>query len=89
MKKILIQLWEIYNIDGSVESDGCSLHIDLSNRNNYLNDNFSKIERNVGSPSEVEITDKLYSILELKKNIRLSEVEMNNLLSLNDITIVC
>jgi len=83
MNSVLIQLWE--NFDNDLhQSDGCSLHIDMNERNNFLN--MKEIEEHpVGLPSEVYIPDSIYDILEKEKSIRLSEIEMNNLIGLKDI----
>ncbi len=83
MNSVLIQLWE--NFDNDLhQSDGCSLHIDMNERNDFLN--MKQIEEHpVGLPSEVSIPDSIYDILEKEKSIRLSEIEMNNLIGLKDI----
>lgn len=83
---ILIQLWETIDQDNQIESDGCSLHIDLDSRNFYINNEIRENnERFVGLPSEVKTKDSIYEILKIEKSIRLSEIEMNNLLGLKEI----
>lgn len=84
MKKVIIQLWEISN-DVNILSDGCSIHIDENNRNQFIKEKNGKIERIVGLPSEIVITDNIYEILLKEKSIRLSEIETNNLLGLKEI----
>ena len=45
MNRILIQLWEISYPDNSIESDGCSLHLDIESRNVYIKQNNTKSEQ--------------------------------------------
>ena len=84
MKNILIQLWEIPNNDDTILPDGCSIHIDTESRDKYIRNNKSN-EKICGLPSEVEISDSLLDILIKNKNIRLSEIETNNLIGLKEI----
>lgn len=71
----------------SHQSDGCSLHINKATRNDFIK-NHEESENPVGLPSEVSVSDSIFRILENEKNIRLSEIEMNNLIGLNDIKIL-
>jgi hypothetical protein len=87
MENILIQLWESSN-DKTLVSDGCSLHLKLSDRDSYIIANRTDIENPIGQPTEVKISKKIFDILEIKKSIKVSENEMNNLLGLKDI-VVC
>lgn len=87
MENILIQLWESSN-DSTLVSDGCSLHLKLSDRDSYIIENRTDTENPIGQPTEVKISKKILDILEIKKSIKISENEMNNLLGLKDI-IVC
>jgi hypothetical protein len=86
MNVALIQLWESFE-SGNHQSDGCSLHIDKLNRNGFI-ESYEETENPVGLPSEVSVSDAIFDILENEKNIRLSEIEMNNLIGLNDIKIL-
>ena len=87
MENILIQLWESSN-DATLISDGCSLHLKLSDRDSYIIENRTDTENPIGEPTEVKISKKILDILEIKKSIKISENEMNNLLGLKDI-VVC
>jgi len=88
MKEVYIQLWEIWLIDNSIQSDGCSLHISLSSRNNFLqNLERNTTERPVGKQEIVYVDNSIYQILKRKSDIRLSEVEFNNSLSLKRIEV--
>ena len=80
---VQLQLWEQFFSDGSIQSDGCSLHIDKMSRDSYITENFnSNSERPVGLETEVEVSDEIFDIVLNQKNIRLSEVELNNLLNM-------
>lgn len=85
MQTILIQLWEIPNNDETILPDGCSLHIDTESRDKYVIKNNNSNEKICGLPSDVEISDSLLNILIKNKNIRLSEIETNNLIGLKEI----
>lgn len=87
MENILIQLWES-SIDDILASNGCSLHLELCDRDTYIKNNKKITETSIGQPTEVKISKKLSDILEVKKSIKISESEMNNLLGLKDI-VVC
>ena len=57
----------------------------------WLDNNFLSLQEQdhpVGLPSEVSIPDSIYDILEKEKSIRLSEIEMNNLMGLKDIIVL-
>lgn len=86
METVLIQLWEISN-SGNIISDGCSIHIDKIHRDSYINHNPDNSEKPVGLPTEVKLSNTLYKKIMLEKNIRLSEIETNNLLGLKEIEV--
>ncbi len=82
---VQLQLWEQFLSDGSIQSDGCSLHIDKISRNEYVKENTPnpiQNERPVGLETEVEVSDEIFDIVSIKKSIRISEVELNNLLNM-------
>jgi hypothetical protein len=91
MKVATIQLWEVSNSDNSIISDGCSLHIDKIHRDKYVKEKKIKkvssdpYERISGIESFIEVPDNIWKIIEEEKNIRLSEVEFNNLMNLKQI----
>lgn len=93
MNKVFLQLWEESNINQEFLSDGCSLHIDLSQRKNYIDSIYSlrgsefseKHDRTVGDYIEVFVTDKLYEMIESEKSIKLPESSFQNLLKFEDI----
>ncbi len=85
MNKVLIQLWEVSYPDNKIESDGGSLHVDLESRNTFIDQNSEPTERFVGIPTEVEVNENIFNSLMERKTIRLSEIELNNLIGLKDI----
>ena len=90
---IVLQLWEESFEDGSIRSDGCSLHIDKSNRDSYINsfyetrdETIPKVyERVIGEECIVEVKDDILELVKKEVNIRLSEIELNNLTNLKEI----
>ena len=93
---IFLQLWEESFKDGNIIPDGCSLHIDKKSRDMYIDSIYSKrggripksYERIVGEECEVEVGDSISEIVKRDLNVRLSEIELNNLLGLKIINIV-
>lgn len=92
MNKVLLQLWEESSTDNSFLSDGCSLHIDLTQRNNYIStiygdrsQNIGGYDRIVGDFLEVFVTDKLYEMIKEQKTVKLPESSFQNLLTFEDI----
>jgi hypothetical protein len=86
MENGLIQLWELQ--DGKFLSDGCSLHLTESDRDLFIKKVDNKFEKPIGKTSEILVCDKIFEILELRRSIRLSENEMNNLIGMGDIKII-
>ena len=60
--------------------------ITLRYRDVYINQNNNKSERFVGEPTMIEVNSSIFDLVQKEKNIRLSEVELNNLIGLKDIT---
>lgn len=86
MKTAIIQLWEILYEDRKIQSDGCSLHIDKESLERYLKiSERQENEQPVGLYTEVDIKESIYNTLVYTNSIRLSEIEMNNLLGLKEI----
>lgn len=88
-----MQLWETSDKYDGFSSDGCSLHIDKKNCNDFIS-KFREIkddvpdfyEKEIGLPFSVFVSDVLYSKI-IEDNIRLSQHELNNLILLGDITL--
>jgi hypothetical protein len=96
MNKAILQIWEESNKEFGIRQDGCSIHIDSIELNQYIDsvyrdrdgDNLPiSYERVVGNPTEVEICDLLYNRLTRDKSIRLRSYEMNNLLRMEEIIV--
>ena len=66
MNEVLIQLWENFDND-SHQSDGCSLHIDMNERDVFLS--LQEQDHPVGLPSEVSIPNSIYDILKKENSI--------------------
>lgn len=96
MNKVVLQVWEESNKSEGIRQDGCSIHIDEDNRKLYVDSVYKErdekklpdsYERIVGLPSEVDVSESLFSIIEKQKSIRLRSYEMNNLLNMNEIIV--
>ena len=91
---IILQLWEeSINRKGS-RPDGCSIHIDLNSRLDYINTEYELRKSNVipdeyeiaiGDPIEVIVTDNIYNVLKEVKSVRLLQNELRNLIDLKEI----
>jgi hypothetical protein len=93
MNKVILQLWEESNTKEGFLSDGCSLHIDLEERNKYISsiyndrdDNIpNQYDRTVGGEVVVFVDDKIYNLIENEKSIKLNEASFQNLLKFEEI----
>jgi hypothetical protein len=93
MNKIILQLWEESNLNDINLSNGCSLHIDLNEKNKYIKSIYDnrdsnvpdKYDRIVGDSVSVLISDELYNNLIKNKNLKLSESSFQNLKKFSDI----
>lgn len=96
MNKAILQIWEESSIDSNILPVGGTLHIDVKERNDYVNKMYNgrdmndvpnNYERISGSESEVLINDSIFNILLERKTVRLEEYELNNLVNMNEIVI--
>jgi hypothetical protein len=94
MNKVILQLWEESNTKDGFLSDGCSLHIDLKERDKYVTsvykgrDNSSipnEYDRIVGDWIEVFVEDKLFNMIEREKSVKIDEASFQNLLKFEEI----
>ena len=94
MNKCYLQLWEESERGWGSRPDGCSLHLTLKDRDDYINiiykdrtleDVPDEYDRIVGNPIECEISEALFEKLKNSNNLRLFEYEKNNLVKLNEI----
>jgi hypothetical protein len=90
MEKILLQRWEESDKLKGTTSDGCTLHLNLIDRDLYVKKHYKDrdinnipdtYDRIVGQPIEVLLDEEIYNIL-LENTIRLTEYEMNNMINL-------
>jgi hypothetical protein len=96
MNKVFLQLWEESNsIDGFL-SNGCSLHLSLQDRNNYVSSIYSSIDdrslpdeydRIIGKESVVYVTDEIFEMVKKDKSVKIPEVSLQNMLKFEDIII--
>jgi hypothetical protein len=97
MNKVILQIWEESERGWGTRPDGCSMHIDLKERENYIQTIYNsrksdtsipdEYERIVGEGVEAFIEDSLYNLVQKDKSIRLTQYQMNNLMNMEEITI--
>ena len=95
MNKVNLQLWEESERGWGVRPDGCSLHIDLIERDKYIKSIYDErgdevpyeYDRIVGGAISVFIDDDLFKSIKEKKSIRIPQSSLNNLISLNELII--
>ncbi len=96
MNKVFLQLWEESNKKEGFLSDGCSLHLDLEERNRYISNIYSKrdtssvpdeYDRTVGVESVVYVTDSIFEMIKKDKSVKISETAFQNLIKFEDIII--
>ncbi len=94
MNKIVLQLWEESNNDGVYLNDGCTLHLDLTERNRYVDEIYSNrttdfipdsYDRIVGDAVTVFIQDDMYQKLTIDKTIKLTQHEFQNMINFEEI----
>ena len=97
MNKVILQIWEESERGWGTRPDGCSMHIDLKERENYIQTIYdsrksdesipNEYDRIVGEGVEAFIEDALFKLVEKDKSIRLTQYQMNNLMGMEEITI--
>ena len=97
MNKVILQIWEESGRVYGTRPDGCSIHIDLKERENYIRHIYNsrksdtsipdEYERIVGEGIESFIENSLYEIVQKDKSIRLTQYQMNNLMGMDEITV--
>ena len=97
MRKVYLQYWEESERGWGVRPDGCSLHLTLDEHKKYIKSIYDsreedtevpdEYERIVGEPIEVMVDPALFSIIE--GTLRLLQYEMNNLIKLEELVIIC
>lgn len=92
MNKVILQFWEETDKHKGIIPDGCSLHIDTEERNEYLfkiymnrDDDIPVVyDRIVGDSVIAFIGDNIYESLKVNKSIKLSENEYQNLIKFEE-----
>jgi hypothetical protein len=97
MNKVILQIWEESERGWGTRPDGCSMHIDLKERENYIQTIYdsrksdesipNEYDRIVGEGVEAFIEDALFKLVEKDKSVRLTQYQMNNLMGMDEITI--
>ena len=97
MNKVILQIWEESERGWGTRPDGCSMHIDLKERENYIQSIYNsrksdesipdEYERIVGEGVEAFIEDALFELVQKDKSLRLTQYQMNNLMGMEEITI--
>lgn len=96
MYKVILQLWEESNNNNDFLSNGCTLHLDIKDRNNYVDSIYEsrkystipdKYDRIIGNGIQVFISENLYDLLSKKKFIKLTESSYQNLKNFSEILI--
>jgi len=93
MNKCIIQFWEESEFNSDIKPDGCSIHIDNIERVNYIKKIYNSrgqdipesYDRISGKEISCFISDTLFEKLLESGSFRLSEIEKNNLISLEEI----
>lgn len=93
MNKVFLQLWEESNTKEGFLSDGCSLHINLEERNKYVSSIYddrdenvpNQYDRKIGDEVVVFVDDKIYNMIESEKTVKLDEASFQNLLKFEEI----
>ena len=94
MNKVILQLWEESNQNDGVFSNGCSIHLNEDERLKFISNIYSNREPSdipneydsvVGEGIEVFVTDSIYNLVDASKSIKISEVELQNLIKFEDL----
>lgn len=94
MNKVILQLWEESNTKEGFLSDGCSLHLNVKERDIYVSDIYNsrdnsiipnEYDRTVGEWIEVFVEDKIFSMIIEEKSIKINESSFQNLLKFEEI----
>ena len=90
-----MQIWEESKRGYGTSSDGCSIHIDSLELNRFIKSIYDirkdtdiipdEYEMITGDEIEIFINDDLFKIVSTEKSVRLSEIEMNNLIKMEEL----
>lgn len=95
MNRVYLQLWVHSERGLGFLTDGCSLHIDLVERDKFISDVYLERDELVpeqydccfGDSFEVYVDDMLFESVRSQSNVRLDESSLRNLLVMEDIII--
>jgi hypothetical protein len=94
MNKIILQLWEESIKNGTFLSSGCTLHLNLKERDKYVDSIYSNRNENsipnvydkiIGDPIVVYVNDEMYNNITVEKSIKISQVEFLNMIKFGEI----
>ena len=94
MNKVFLQLWEESNTKEGFLSDGCSLHLNVKERDIYVSSIYgsrdnsiipNEYDRIVGEWIEVFVEDKIFNMIIEEKSIKINESAFQNLLKFEEI----
>jgi hypothetical protein len=94
MNKVFLQLWEESNTKEGFLSDGCSLHLNVKERDIYVSSVYdnrdnsivpNEYDRTVGECVEVFVEDRLFNMISEEKSIKINESALQNLLKFEEI----
>lgn len=90
MNKVILQIWEEVS-DSSFLPNGCTLHLDMMTNQLFIERKYhnrqllDSYDSAISKPISVCVTDGIYDILQIKRNIKLTQNELYNLVELGDI----
>ena len=94
MNKVILQLWEESNTKEGFLSDGCSLHLNVKERDIYVSSIYgsrdnsiipNEYDRIVGEWIEVFVEDKIFNMIIEEKSVKINEASFQNLLKFEEI----
>lgn len=96
MNRIVLQFWEESVRGSGIRPSGCTIHIDSSERDKYIDSVFSgrsvnhvpeEYENFFGGPIVAFVEDSLFQMVLRDKSIRLTQYQLNNLRNMDEITL--
>ena len=94
---LLLQYWEVVEVNDVCYLDGVSLHLDREKRDSFLNDKYlnrkeneiaNSYDRFIGDPIVVTVSDNIFSKIEEYGTYKLEEYEFNNLVNIGEIELM-
>jgi hypothetical protein len=94
MNKVILQLWEESNSKDQFLSNGCSLHLNVKEREIYVSSIYNtrdnsnipnKYDRIIGECVEVFVEDKIFNMILEGNSVKINESSFQNLLKFEEI----